>query len=613
MGKNRHSKDRMFITATEWKVEYGGKKSSHRHGYQPLPFDHCALGLVPFVTPVCTAEGVIFDMENLVPYLIAHKKNPVTGDSMTAKDIIRLNMVKNNDGLWHCPVTFKVFNNNSHVVAIRNTGNVYCFDAVNELNIKAKNFSDLITGEKFSKPDIITLQDPSNAELTALRDINNFKHLTELRDTAAVERTTASTVRHNPTTEGIMREIQNKRKAEEAAGVVKKSLTELLRKSEEDCTDIEAIMALRPLTEDVTPGSIMSEQRMGGSLTSTAESVCTADEMRLARPDEVREARYRKMRQLGKKGYVQLQTSLGNVNVELHCDWAPRTCWNFVTLCQRGYFDNTVFHRLVKDFMIQGGDPTGTGTGGESAWGPGKPFRDEFDSRLKHEGRGVLSMANSGENTNKSQFFITFRGARHLDLVHSIFGKVVGGAATLDRIEGVEVGKDEVPKTEIKLLHTEVFVNPIEEADAALMEDIRASMQRRKDSQVQRAPLAATACIVDDIHSVRSSALLGPAVSSASSADPKDGPLLGPSVAGPTALPGPGPKSSVSASQSLSLLGIGGTGTGSVGKGKRPTEPAAADVAAFMRSQAAADVQDTVGESAAKKKRPTGYSNFSNW
>ena len=93
-----------------------------------------------------------------------------------------------------------------------------------------------------------------------------------------------------------------------------------------------------------------------------------------------------------------------------HCS-APRTCWNFITLCLRGYYDNTVFHCLVKNFTVQGGDPSGTGTGGESAWGQGKPFRDEFDSRLKHDSRGVLRMANSGENTNKSQFFMTFRGA----------------------------------------------------------------------------------------------------------------------------------------------------------------------------------------------------------
>ena len=237
-------------------------------------------------------------METLIPYLVKHKKNPVSGEEMTVKDIIRLNMAKNNDGKWHCPVTYKVFSSTSHIVAIRNTGNVYCYDAVNGLNIKAKNYSDLITGERFTKADIITLQDPSNAELTAKRDINNFKHLSEVRDESATERKATSGVRHNPATESIMKEIENKKKADEAAGVSRKPLSELLRKADEDCADVEALMSLRPLTEDVTPGAVMSEQRMGGSLTSTAESVCTTDEMRLARAVEVRDARFRKMRQV---------------------------------------------------------------------------------------------------------------------------------------------------------------------------------------------------------------------------------------------------------------------------------------------------------------------------
>jgi peptidyl-prolyl cis-trans isomerase-like protein 2 len=134
---------------------------------------------------------------------------------------------------------------------------------------------------------------------------------------------------------------------------------------------------------------------------------------------------------LGKKGYVQLQTTQGNLNLEIHCDWAQRPAWNFLTLCERGYYDDTLFHRLVPGFMVQGGDPTGTGSGGESAWG--RPFKDSFDSRLLHEARGVLSMANSGQHTNGSQFFITFKEAKHLDYKHSVFGRLVGGAAVLDR------------------------------------------------------------------------------------------------------------------------------------------------------------------------------------
>eukprot|EP00607_Mallomonas_marina_P004976 CAMPEP_0182439414 /NCGR_PEP_ID=MMETSP1167-20130531/86425_1 /TAXON_ID=2988 /ORGANISM="Mallomonas Sp, Strain CCMP3275" /LENGTH=578 /DNA_ID=CAMNT_0024633115 /DNA_START=102 /DNA_END=1835 /DNA_ORIENTATION=- len=578
MGKNRHSKDRMFITATEWKQEYGGKKTSRRHGYQALPFDHCALSLAPFHTPACTPEGVIFDIENLIPYVLKYKKNPVTGDEISTKQIIRLNISKNNNNEWHCPVTFKIFNDNSHVVAIKTTGNVYSYEAVNELNIKAKNYTDLISGEKFSKSDIITLQDPTNTDLIALRDINNFKHLVEVREDAAAERAAVSTVRHNPTTAGIMKQIEEKKRADEAAGISKKPLSTLLQKTEEDCSDVAELLALQPLTEDVTPGSVQSEQRASASLTSTSETVCTSHHMRRARAEEVREARYRKMRQVGKKGYVQLQTSLGNLNVELHCDWAPRTCWNFITLCKRGYYDNTCFHRLVKDFMVQGGDPTGTGTGGESALGPGKLVRDEFDSRLKHDSRGILSMANSGQNTNKSQFFITFKGARHLDLVHSIFGRVVGGGATLDRIEATETEEGEKPVVEIRLLRTEVFVNPVEEAEALLSAAIQESVQRRQQREEavpsavksSKGGLSQETAITALKEIERSEENRERLCASAERKTDKD-------------------------------LGVSAT-----------SHRDEAEVASFMKSRSASYATDSAGESVTKKRR-TGYSDFSSW
>lgn len=137
---------------------------------------------------------------------------------------------------------------------------------------------------------------------------------------------------------------------------------------------------------------------------------------------------------------MQIQTTLGNLNIEVHCDIAPRTAWNFITLCQRGYYDDTPLHRLVKGFMIQGGDPTGKGSGGKSAFGKqGATFRDEFDTRILHTSRGVVSMANCGQNTNTSQFFILFQSASHLDLKHAVFGRTVGGLAVLDKIEEVSL------------------------------------------------------------------------------------------------------------------------------------------------------------------------------
>ena len=137
-------------------------------------------------------------------------------------------------------------------------------------------------------------------------------------------------------------------------------------------------------------------------------------------------------------------------------------------------------------FRVQGGDPTGTGCGGESAWG--SSFQDEFDSRLKHDKRGVVSMANSGPNTNGSQFFITLKSTPHLDLKHGIFGRVVGGMDTLDRIEQIETkASDETPRTEIKLLKANVFVNPISEAENLFEEAVRNAIAKRKKDSIRLA------------------------------------------------------------------------------------------------------------------------------
>ncbi len=123
------------------------------------------------------------------------------------------------------------------------------------------------------------------------------------------------------------------------------------------------------------------------------------------------------------KRYVAtISTDLGDIVLELYADKVPTTVNNFVFLAREGYYDGCTFHRVIKDFMAQGGDPTGTGRGG-----PGYTFADEFHPRLKHDGAGVLSMANAGPGTNGSQFFITHVATPHLDGRHAVFGRVVEG------------------------------------------------------------------------------------------------------------------------------------------------------------------------------------------
>ncbi len=131
----------------------------------------------------------------------------------------------------------------------------------------------------------------------------------------------------------------------------------------------------------------------------------------------------------GENLMITIETSKGVIKAELFGDKVPVTVANFVNLAKRGYYDGLKFHRVIGDFMIQGGDPTGTGRGG-----PGYKFEDEFDSSLKHDTPGVFSMANAGPNTNGSQFFITHVPTPHLDQRHSVFGKVVEGQDVVNAI-----------------------------------------------------------------------------------------------------------------------------------------------------------------------------------
>nr|CAH0101271.1 unnamed protein product [Daphnia galeata] len=148
--------------------------------------------------------------------------------------------------------------------------------------------------------------------------------------------------------------------------------------------------------------------------------------------------------------FAVLQTTMGEIVIELYWNHAPNTCRNFAELSRRNYYAGTKFHRIIRDFMIQGGDPTGTGRGGASIYG--RNFSDEFHDELKHTGAGILSMANSGPNTNGSQFFITLAPTQWLDGKHSIFGRIYSGMSVVKRIGFVETDKDDRPTDDVKIV-----------------------------------------------------------------------------------------------------------------------------------------------------------------
>jgi cyclophilin family peptidyl-prolyl cis-trans isomerase len=141
-----------------------------------------------------------------------------------------------------------------------------------------------------------------------------------------------------------------------------------------------------------------------------------------------------------------VETNHGKVKIELFEDRAPKTAANFVKLAESGFYDGVIFHRVIGGFMIQGGDPNGTGSGG-----PGYNIPDEFHPELRHDSPGVLSMANAGPNTGGSQFFITLAATPWLDDRHAVFGRVTDGMEVVEAIGAVKTGRGDRPVDEVRM------------------------------------------------------------------------------------------------------------------------------------------------------------------
>jgi peptidylprolyl isomerase len=152
---------------------------------------------------------------------------------------------------------------------------------------------------------------------------------------------------------------------------------------------------------------------------------------------------------------VVLETTQGEIELKLFPQVAPKACENFIGLVEKGYYNGIIFHRVMRNFMIQGGDPLGTGTGGESLWG-GK-FADELTPDVKFNRKGLLAMANAGPNTNGSQFFITTVPTPWLDMKHTIFGEVVTGYETIQKIENVETDGNKKPLKKQQIIKAYIY------------------------------------------------------------------------------------------------------------------------------------------------------------
>lgn len=429
----------MFGQHTASSAGHKGKVEVSHTGAQ-TPFDCCALTFQQFTNPVCARNsngtGNVFELTSIIPWLKQHNNlNPITQEPLKPSDLITLNYSRKPSGEIHDPISFKPFSEHSHIVAIATTGNVFLAESV-------KGGTDLVADQKFKKDDVITLQDPHG--LPAGPSASTSAAANEADKKKAVTLP-----------------------AKAAAGQAK-----------------------TPVPWNISP---YSTGLAGASLTSTSVAPQTQNSQLLWDEEELMFDDFAtppkgkgKEKDVGRRrAYVRVVTSLGgSLNLELYCEKAPKTCYNFLKLAKAGKYNNCLFHRLVPGFMIQTGDPTGTGSGGESHWGT--PFRDEFDMRnaAKHDSRGILAMANKGPSTNGSQFFLTFKATPHLDKKHTVFGKLVGGEEVLDALEkiGVKPGTER-PAKPVRITEVVIYQDPFEE--------YQTRQQKKRARQAEAAAAAA--------------------------------------------------------------------------------------------------------------------------
>ncbi|KAI0386141.1 hypothetical protein F5Y04DRAFT_116396 [Hypomontagnella monticulosa] len=479
MGKGT---DKLYITHSEWSssdaysANTGSRTGPNGASFKRLPFNFCAASLQPFKNPVCTPEGTIFDVEVISKWLENHTTNPVNGEPLAARDLIKLNFARNGDvdskgadglgsdgkGDLIDPVSFKVFTDNTHIVAIRHGtyANVFAWETVEKMNIKAKMWRDLVDDAEFGRSDIITLQDPQNA---ASRDLSQFQHLKDGGEALLTKEQEDERKEGNVNINALGRvgdkvlrakeAVEKARREREAGGDINRASKAVTKSSGKGVVQKSMIQDKKQAYN----AAAYTTGRAAASFTSTGLTPETSGERATLTDEEY----MLKPKRVKIKGYARIETNLGDLNIELQTEYAPRAVWNFTRLAQKGYYKGVAFHRNIKNFMIQGGDPTGTGRGGTSIWG--KNFQDEFDGPLTHDSRGIISMANKGKNTNSSQFFITYRPVKHLDRKHTIFGKVAGGMDVLKKMEAVDTDGSDRPLNKIFIKDIVVYLDPFDE------------------------------------------------------------------------------------------------------------------------------------------------------
>lgn|SRR3990167_1557785 len=425
MGKHRHTKDRLFVTQTEHQTEWGGKKAPAQAPLPRLSFGFCPLSLQPYSDPVCTPEGNVFDVVSLVPYVKKFGRNPVTGTPLRLDQIFKLKMSKDDDENYICPVSKKVLTDSTKIVAIRGSGVVYAASTVEELNKKPKFFCDLMTGQKFSPADIITIQDPMDVKSRLMENFDYIRNNLEVDgDESEEDAENQPNVDHTALGKRILNMAEEKSKvyameqAAKAAAVPKRVIVPL-----EQEISVEDFIAERRDLKDWRHEK-EGTGRLASSVTSSYMKLSTSEEKRPLTELEMLQYIWLEVKKAHMKGYAQIITNVGELNVLLFTDQAARTCFSFMELAYKGKLKAVKFRSLIPGTILN------VGSYGQTD----KVMFETLDrsEKLLHKRPGLLTVNTMG---SLSTFGITLSESEILDRTNTIFGEIKHNFELVDLVD----------------------------------------------------------------------------------------------------------------------------------------------------------------------------------
>lgn len=411
MGNKRTQKDRLYLSSSEHATyqrdNNNNSNNNNNKATDSNRFNYCALTNKPInpQSSVTTSDGYyIFDLYSIIPYINKYHKHPVYNTTLNINDLIKLKWSLNANKQYIDPVTMNIFNTLSHIVCIKNTGNLYLYDTIYNNCIKNNDLHDLITGDAFTLNDIITIQNPTQSS-----------------------------------------EQQPKRQA--------------INNNNNIVTDKQSNINK---TNSTQPKQTMfaNNNNSNASLTKAINS----NKSQSLAPSQLREQQYNYLKHKYKnkpyKGYVSLITSLGIMNIQVHCDLVPHMAHNFMLHCKNNTYSNTLIHTVKRNYVCQCGKSIDNND--KTAFNDIDSIQNEYHTLLSHNQRGIISMANN----NKQQFYITLNdNLTELDNKYSIVGHIIDddSLSVLDKIESVDVDGDYKPNNDIIIYKTNIFQNPFDE------------------------------------------------------------------------------------------------------------------------------------------------------